>query len=100
MPRPAGDRPYGDAQQGTPLCRRLRERVWARVKAGAKPVKGVDAKPGTEWLKPGVVGRVRHLKGEEALRHATLRAVGERKTRTSVLRHKTTVDRPHRNDRS
>ena len=27
------------------------------------PVKGVDAKPGTEWLKPGLIGCVRHLKG-------------------------------------
>jgi hypothetical protein len=37
-----------------------------------KPVKGVTAKPGTELLKPGLIGRVRHLKGEEKLRHATL----------------------------
>ena len=45
---------------------------------GARPgqapaVKGVKAKPGTEWLKPGLVGRVRHLKGEQQLRHATPR---------------------------
>jgi hypothetical protein len=30
-------------------------------------VKGVDAKPGTVWVKPGLFGRVRHLKGEEKL---------------------------------
>jgi bifunctional non-homologous end joining protein LigD len=32
---------------------KMRERLWARVKAGAKPVKGADAEPGTEWLKRG-----------------------------------------------
>ena len=55
----------------------MRERLWSRVKSGAKPVKGVDAKPGTEWLKPGMLGRVRHLKGEEILRHASLPEAGE-----------------------
>jgi bifunctional non-homologous end joining protein LigD len=56
---------------------KMRERLWARVKAGAKAVKGVDAKPGTEWLKPGLIGRVRRLKGKEKLRHASLREVSE-----------------------
>jgi hypothetical protein len=37
-------------------------------------VKGVGAKAGIQWLKPGLVARVRYLKGEEGLRHATLRA--------------------------
>ena len=41
--------------------------------AKAKPLKGIKVKPGTQWLKPGLVGRVRHLKGEQLLRHATLR---------------------------
>ena len=40
------------------------------MKAGAKPVMGVDLKPDTEWLKPGLIDRVRHLNGEETLRHA------------------------------
>jgi hypothetical protein len=52
--------------------RRQCERLWARVNAKAKPLKGVKVKPGTQWLKPGLVGRVRHLKGEQQLRHATL----------------------------
>jgi ATP-dependent DNA ligase len=59
------------------LSQEMRERLWKHVKAGAKPVKGVEAKPGTEWLKPGVIGRVRHLKGEQTLRHATLQEVAE-----------------------
>jgi bifunctional non-homologous end joining protein LigD len=60
------------------LNQKMRERLWARLqKAKGKPVKGVDAKPGTEWVKPGLIGRVRHLKGEEKLRHATLQEVEE-----------------------
>ena len=57
------------------LNQEMRERLWKLVKAGARPVKGVEAKPGTEWLKPGLLGRVRHLKGEDTLRHATLEEI-------------------------
>ncbi|TGR84562.1 ATP-dependent DNA ligase [Mesorhizobium sp. M2D.F.Ca.ET.223.01.1.1] len=51
-----------------------RQALWDRVqgKAGAPPPKGL-AKEKAEWLKPGLVGRVRFLKGEEKLRHAMLR---------------------------
>lgn len=60
------------------LNQKMRERLWARVQAAnGRPVKGVDAKPGTIWVKPGLIGRVRHLKGEEKLRHATLQEVSE-----------------------
>lgn len=55
----------------------LRERLWARVQTKGKPVKGVQAKPGAEWLKPGLIARVRYLKGEQTLRHATLREIAE-----------------------
>jgi bifunctional non-homologous end joining protein LigD len=47
------------------------------VKASAKPVKRVDAKPGTQWLTPGLIARARHLKGEQTLRRATVQAIGE-----------------------
>jgi hypothetical protein len=40
-------------------------------RAGAPPPKGL-AKEKAEWLKPGLVGRVKFLKGEEKLRHASL----------------------------
>ena len=40
-------------------------------------MKGVETKPGIEWLKPGLIARVRYLKGEDILRHATLREVEE-----------------------
>ena len=74
------------AGRGAPLCRRrafitlnekMRERLWARVNAKAEPLRGVKVKPGTQWLKPGLVGRVRHVKGEQLLRHATLQEIRE-----------------------
>ena len=30
-------------------------------------------KPGAEWVRPGLKATVRHLKGEEMLRHASLK---------------------------
>ena len=60
---------------------KMRERLWARVNARAKPLKGVKVKPGTQWLKPGLIGRVRHLTGEQLLRHATLQDIREKVTR-------------------
>jgi DNA ligase D-like protein (predicted ligase) len=54
------------------LNREMRDRLWKRVetKTGPSP-KGVK-KPGAQWTRPGLVGRVRYLKGEGPLRHATL----------------------------
>ncbi|RWC10377.1 MAG: ATP-dependent DNA ligase [Mesorhizobium sp.] len=51
-----------------------RQALWDGVqgKAGAPPPKGL-AKEKAEWLKPGLVGRVKFLKGEEKLRHASLK---------------------------
>ena len=51
-----------------------RKALWdlAQKKAGAPPPKGL-AKEKAEWLKSGLVGRVKFLKGEEKLRHASLR---------------------------
>src|SRR6185295_11004170 len=57
------------------LNEKMRDRLWSRVNSRAKPLKGVKVKPGTQWLRPGLVGRVRHLKGEQQLRHATLREI-------------------------
>jgi len=39
-------------------------------RAGPAP-KGMK-RPATQWVKPGLVGRVKHLRGEEDLRHASL----------------------------
>ncbi|TPI58678.1 ATP-dependent DNA ligase [Mesorhizobium sp. B3-1-7] len=51
-----------------------RQALWDRVqgKAGAPPPKGL-AKEKAEWLKAGLVGRVKFLKGEQMLRHASLK---------------------------
>ncbi|MGX7875095.1 ATP dependent DNA ligase [Mesorhizobium sp. ORM6] len=51
-----------------------RQDLWDRVqgKAGAPPPKGI-AKEKAEWLEPGLVGRVKFLKGEQKLRHASLK---------------------------
>ncbi|MER8464160.1 ATP-dependent DNA ligase [Mesorhizobium sp. M1396] len=50
-----------------------RQRLWDRVqgKVGGPVPIGLK-KEKAEWLKPGLVGRVRFLKGEERLRHAKL----------------------------
>ncbi|TIU00975.1 MAG: ATP-dependent DNA ligase [Mesorhizobium sp.] len=51
-----------------------RQALWnlTQGRAGAPPPKGL-AKEKAEWLRPGLVGRVKFLKGEEKLRHASLR---------------------------
>jgi ATP-dependent DNA ligase len=50
-----------------------RKRLWDRVqgKVGGPVPKGLK-KDKAEWIKPGLVGRVKFLKGEEKLRHAKL----------------------------
>ncbi|TGQ66048.1 ATP-dependent DNA ligase [Mesorhizobium sp. M00.F.Ca.ET.186.01.1.1] len=52
--------------------RAIRERLWKQVQehAGEAP-KGMK-RPATQWAKPGIIGRVKHLRGEEDLRHASL----------------------------
>ncbi|MBZ9884810.1 ATP-dependent DNA ligase [Mesorhizobium sp. CA10] len=51
-----------------------RQRLWDQVqgRVGAPPPKGLK-KEKAEWLKPGLSGKVRFLKGEEQLRHAMLK---------------------------
>ncbi|WP_246506373.1 ATP-dependent DNA ligase [Mesorhizobium silamurunense] len=54
------------------LNREMRERLWQRVQEhpGTAP-KGMK-RPATQWVKPGLIGRVKHLRGEDDLRHASL----------------------------
>ncbi|RUU48694.1 ATP-dependent DNA ligase [Mesorhizobium sp. M6A.T.Ca.TU.002.02.2.1] len=56
-----------------------RRALWDRVqgKVGAPPPKGLK-KEKAEWLKPGLVGRVKTLRGETMLRHAKLMDFRER----------------------
>ena len=54
-----------------------RELFWRaneRLKS-AKPALHMDPRPQTSWLKPEMRVRVRHLKGEDSLRHATVKAI-------------------------
>ncbi|RVD67186.1 ATP-dependent DNA ligase, partial [Mesorhizobium sp. M4A.F.Ca.ET.029.04.2.1] len=47
--------------------------LWQRVQeAPGSPPKGMK-RPATQWVKPGLIGRVKHLRGEEDLRHASLK---------------------------
>ena len=56
------------------LSGRKREQLWALVEASpGPPPKGVSDSGTIEWLRPGIVARVRYPRGEKALRHATLR---------------------------
>jgi DNA ligase D-like protein (predicted ligase) len=61
------------------LNRAMKERLSERVAGmpGRAP-KGIPIKkPNAQWIKPGLVGHVRFLKGEGGLRHATLTEVRE-----------------------
>jgi bifunctional non-homologous end joining protein LigD len=56
--------------------RRIKERLLARVRAKRWPLpKGMEEKPDAQWLEPGVLATVRHLRGEEDLRHAAIEEV-------------------------
>ena len=50
----------------------IRERLWKRVQEHAGPAPQGMKRPATQWVKPGIIGRVKHLRGEEDLRHASL----------------------------
>ncbi|MER9376027.1 DNA ligase [Mesorhizobium sp. M0491] len=56
------------------LTKALRERLMARVRKGQPPA-GVPTAvvgPSVEWVGPGVTARVRYLRGESKLRHASV----------------------------
>ncbi|WP_353646235.1 RNA ligase family protein [Mesorhizobium sp. WSM2239] len=55
----------------------MRDRLWDRVKTRPAPAPKGFRNPGAEWTQPGMVGRVRFLRGEGGLRHATLKEVRE-----------------------
>ncbi|KAA3452254.1 ATP-dependent DNA ligase [Mesorhizobium sp. SARCC-RB16n] len=50
----------------------IRERLWKRVQEHAGPAPRGMKRPATLWVKPGIIGRVKHLRGDEDLRHASL----------------------------
>jgi bifunctional non-homologous end joining protein LigD len=58
------------------LPNEVRERLWKRVQAGRDAPAGVPkAMTGVEWLKPGIKARVKHLRGEAKLRHASVKGI-------------------------
>lgn len=64
------------------LPKGVRERLWERVQAAKakrpfRPVPTAVDEPSVQWLKPGLTGRVRHLRGEPKLRHATMQSFNE-----------------------
>jgi bifunctional non-homologous end joining protein LigD len=67
----------GDAKISLPEFERTR--FWQRVeKMGAPQARlaGLTKRRKATWIKEGLVARVRHLKGEGKLRHATLQSLG------------------------
>ncbi|CAH2400520.1 ATP-dependent DNA ligase [Mesorhizobium ventifaucium] len=52
--------------------REIRERLWKWVQEHAGPPPKGTKRPATQWVKPGIKARVKHLRGEEDLRHASL----------------------------
>ncbi|AZO55674.1 MULTISPECIES: ATP-dependent DNA ligase [unclassified Mesorhizobium] len=52
--------------------RAIRERLWKRVQEHAGEAPRGMKRPATQWVKAGIIGRVKHLRGEEDLRHASL----------------------------
>lgn len=58
--------------------RGVRERLWERVQAKTEAPAPAGLKAAkAEWVKPGLRGRVKFLKGEETLRHASLQEWSE-----------------------
>nr|WP_274608549.1 hypothetical protein [Mesorhizobium sp. 131-2-1] len=58
------------------LTKEKRERLWDQVRKGRSPPPGLPkAISKAEWLKPGITARVRYLRGEPKLRHATVEDV-------------------------
>ncbi|QPC95798.1 RNA ligase family protein [Mesorhizobium sp. INR15] len=52
--------------------RAIRERLWKRVQEHAGPAPKGMKRPATEWVKPGIIGKVKRLRGEDELHYASL----------------------------
>lgn len=55
--------------------RRIKERLLARVRDKRPHPKGMEKKPDAQWLEPGIMATIRHLRGEEDLRHASVQDI-------------------------
>jgi bifunctional non-homologous end joining protein LigD len=67
--------------------REMRERLCKRVQehAGEAP-KDMKKRPATQWVKPGMKACVKHLRGEDDLRHASLPRLWEDQVRRDCFR--------------
>ncbi|TPL98794.1 ATP-dependent DNA ligase [Mesorhizobium sp. B2-3-10] len=54
------------------LNREKREQLWEWVQEHPGQAPAGMKRPATQWVQPGLVGKVKHLRGEEMLRHASL----------------------------
>ena len=55
-----------------------RKRFWSSVETMEAPqarLSGVGKKKKATWIREGLMARVRHLRGEDKLRHATLQSL-------------------------
>jgi bifunctional non-homologous end joining protein LigD len=55
--------------------RAIKERLWQRIERivpNSRPACPAVADGDVEWVKPGITARVRHLRGEAKLRHASV----------------------------
>ena len=65
-----------------------RDRFWSRVEKLGTPrarLGGALAKRRASWVSEGLVARVRHLRGEDKLRHATIQSIGPKGEPTDEL---------------
>jgi bifunctional non-homologous end joining protein LigD len=79
-----------------------RERFWRateRLKV-EKPPLHIEKRKDTTWLKPEMRVRVRHLKGEEMLRHATLKSISYLPPVPSIAKPKDPPPKPPRTEPS
>ena len=60
--------------------REVRERLWKRVQEHKGSAPAGMKRPATQWVKPGIIARIKHLRGEEDLRHASLQDFREEGT--------------------
>lgn len=65
-----------------------RDAFWSSIEKLGTPrsrLGGTLSKRKAAWIKEGLVARVRHLKGEDKLRHATIQSVGTKEASSDDL---------------
>ena len=76
-----GDNPSYVGDAALTLKAKDRTKFWSDVERLGTPrarLGGLTKRKGASWVKEGLVARVKHLRGEEMLRHATVQSIGPR----------------------